>query len=179
MRLATVRYEGRSHAARIEDDHVELLPAADVGALLAAPGGLEAATAVPAVAHAPKDAVVTLTLVPRPAKILCIGQNYLAHIEETGATPPEYPTVFAKYARALIGDGDPIVLPAVSAKVDWEVELVAVIGREVRNAGPRRRPRRSPASPSATMSLLATFKGARRNGCREKPVSRPLLWGRA
>jgi acylpyruvate hydrolase len=97
---------------------------------------LEAATAVPAVAHAPKDAVVTLTLVPRPAKILCIGQNYLAHIEETGATPPEYPTVFAKYARALIGDGDPIVLPAVSAKVDWEVELVAVIGREVRNAGP-------------------------------------------
>ncbi len=135
MRLATVRYEGRSHAARIEDDHVELLPAADVGALLAAPGGLEAATAVPAVAHAPKDAVVTLTLVPRPAKILCIGQNYLAHIEETGATPPEYPTVFAKYARALIGDGDPIVLPAVSAKVDWEVELVAVIGREVRNAG--------------------------------------------
>jgi acylpyruvate hydrolase len=97
---------------------------------------LEAVRTGAPVTQVPKSAVVTLTLVPRPAKILCIGQNYLAHIEETGATPPEYPTVFAKYARALIADGDPIVLPAVSTKVDWEVELVVVIGREVRNAGP-------------------------------------------
>jgi acylpyruvate hydrolase len=66
--------------------------------------------------------------------VLCIGQNYLRHIEETGATEPEYPTVFAKYTRALIGDGDPIVLPSISQRVDWEVELVVVIGREVRNA---------------------------------------------
>ena len=77
MRLATVSYEGRSHAARVEDDHVDLLPAADVGALLAAPGGLEAAVGAVATAHVPRDAVRTEMLVPRPPKVLCIGQNYL------------------------------------------------------------------------------------------------------
>jgi acylpyruvate hydrolase len=74
--------------------------------------------------------------VPRPSKILCIGQNYLKHIEETGGTRPECPTVFAKFTRALIGDGDFIMLPSISSRVDWEVELVVVIGREVRDAGP-------------------------------------------
>ncbi len=136
MRLATVRYQGRVHAARMEEDHVDLLAAADVGALLGAPGALEAAGAEAAVAQVPTDAVTKLTLVPRPSKILCIGQNYLSHIEETGGTPPEYPTVFAKYARALIGDGDDIMLPSISDRVDWEVELVVVVGKEVRNAGP-------------------------------------------
>jgi acylpyruvate hydrolase len=135
VRLATVSYEGRSHAARVEDDHVDLLPAADVGALLAAPGGLEAARGAVATAHVPRDAVRTETLVPRPPKVLCIGQNYLKHIEETGSTRPDYPTVFAKFTRALIGDGDSIILPSISSRVDWEVELVVVIGREVRDAG--------------------------------------------
>ncbi len=134
MRLATVRYEGQTHAARVADDHVDLLAPADVGALLATPGGLEAARNASPTAQVPLDAVVTQTLIPRPAKVMCIGLNYISHIEESGATPPEYPTVFAKYARALIGDGDDIMLPAISTKVDWEVELVVVIGRDVRNA---------------------------------------------
>jgi acylpyruvate hydrolase len=102
-----------------------LLPAADVGALLAAPGGLEAARGAVATAHVPRDAVRTEMLV----------QNYLKHIEETGSTRPDYPTVFAKFTRALIGDGDSIILPSISSRVDWEVELVVVIGREVRDAG--------------------------------------------
>ena len=88
------------------------------------PGGLEAARNASPTAQVPLDAVVTQTLIPRPAKVMCIGLNYISHIEESGATPPEYPTVFAKYARALIGDGDDIMLPAISTKVDWEVELV-------------------------------------------------------
>jgi acylpyruvate hydrolase len=120
----------------VEDDHVELLEAPDLGALLAGTGGMAAARSAPAVAQVPRGAVVTRALVPRPSKIVCIGQNYLRHIEETGATRPEYPTVFAKYTRTLIADGDDIMLPAISDRVDWEVELVVVIGREVRNAGP-------------------------------------------
>jgi acylpyruvate hydrolase len=67
---------------------------------------------------------------------MCVGQNYLRHIEETGAQRPEYPTVFAKFTRALIGHEDPIKMPAISSKLDWEVELVIVIGREVRDASP-------------------------------------------
>jgi acylpyruvate hydrolase len=135
VQLATVRYGERTYAARVADDHFELLEATDVGALLAMPGGVEAARNSQASARVPKDAAQVRALVPRPSKVLCIGQNYLRHIEETGSTRPEYPTVFAKYARALIADGDPIVLPAISERVDWEVELVIVVGREVRNAG--------------------------------------------
>ncbi len=134
MRLATISYEGRTHAARLEDDEVAVLGATDVGALLAMPGGVEAARDAAPTATVPKSAVAIKTLVPRPAKVLCIGQNYMKHIQETGATPPEYPTIFAKYARSLIGDGDPIMLPSISSKVDWEVELVVVIGQQVRNA---------------------------------------------
>jgi acylpyruvate hydrolase len=135
MRLATISYEGRTHAARLEDDEVAVLEATDVGALLAS-GGVEAARDAAPTVTVPKSAVAIETLVPRPAKVLCIGQNYMKHIQETGATPPEYPTIFAKFARALIGDGDPIMLPSISSKVDWEVELVVVIGRQVRNATP-------------------------------------------
>jgi len=135
VQLATVRYGERTYAARVGDDHVELLEPTDVGALLAMPGGVEAARTATAASRVPKDAVAVRALVPRPPKVLCIGQNYLRHIEETGATVPDYPTVFAKYTRALIGDGDPIMLPSISQRVDWEVELVIVVGRPVRNAG--------------------------------------------
>ena len=51
-----------------------------------------------------------------------------------GVDVPEYPTLFAKFARCLIGARDPIVLPAVSERVDWEAELAFVIGSEVRHA---------------------------------------------
>jgi acylpyruvate hydrolase len=136
MRLATVSFEDRTHAGRLEDDRVALLEATDVGSLLAQPGGVETARRVAPTATVPKSSVVTRSLVPRPPKVLCIGQNYLKHIEEVGASVPEYPTVFAKYGRALIGDGDPIMLPSTSTKVDWEVELVIVIGQHVRDAGP-------------------------------------------
>ncbi len=60
--------------------------------------------------------------------------NYASHIKEMGRAPPVHPTIFAKYARALIGPRDPVVLPAVSDKVDWEVELAVVIGQAVRHA---------------------------------------------
>jgi acylpyruvate hydrolase len=119
----------------VEDDHFELLEDADVGALLARPGGLEAARHAGGAERVPKEAAQVRALVPRPPKVMCIGQNYLRHIEEGGGTVPAYPTVFAKYTRALIADGDPIVLPSISEKVDWEVELVVVVGQEVRNAG--------------------------------------------
>jgi acylpyruvate hydrolase len=75
-------------------------------------------------------------LVPAPEKILCIGQNYADHIAEMGNKPPAYPTVFAKFAPALVGAYDDIVLPAVSDAVDYEAELAVVIGRPVRHATP-------------------------------------------
>ena len=72
---------------------------------------------------------------PRPSKVFCVGLNYLRHVRESGGEVPSHPTLFAKFADALTGPYDEIVLPAASERVDWEAEFVAVIGRPVRNAG--------------------------------------------
>ncbi|KUO92019.1 MAG: fumarylacetoacetate hydrolase family protein [Thermocladium sp.] len=66
--------------------------------------------------------------VPDPEKILCVAVNYRAHGEETGHAPPEKPYFFPKFRNALIGNGDPILKPRVSYRVDWEVELGVIIG---------------------------------------------------
>ncbi|HET8587635.1 MAG TPA: fumarylacetoacetate hydrolase family protein, partial [Candidatus Limnocylindria bacterium] len=73
-------------------------------------------------------------VVPAPEKIICVGLNYRAHILEMGRELPEFPTLFAKYPRALVGAFDDIVLPPASDAVDWEAELGVVVGTEVRHA---------------------------------------------
>lgn len=82
----------------------------------------------PVTAH-PRSAVQPLPAVPDPGKIMCIGRNYREHAAEQGAEAPAEPLVFAKYSSALITDGEPIRLSPLTAKVDWEAELVVVIGR--------------------------------------------------
>lgn len=74
-----------------------------------------------------------LAPIPKPGKVLCIGLNYRDHAKETGAQIPSEPIVFSKFATAVIGPGAPIVLPRVSQKVDYEAELVAVIGKRGKN----------------------------------------------
>jgi len=64
-----------------------------------------------------------------PQKIVCVGLNYRDHAEEQGVALPERPLLFAKWPNTLIGDGDPIRLPAISKNVDYEAELGVVIGR--------------------------------------------------
>jgi 2-keto-4-pentenoate hydratase/2-oxohepta-3-ene-1,7-dioic acid hydratase in catechol pathway len=65
----------------------------------------------------------------RPGKIVCVGLNYTAHSAETGYEVPAYPTLFARFASTLIGHEAPLVIPAVSDQLDYEGELVAVIGK--------------------------------------------------
>jgi 2-keto-4-pentenoate hydratase/2-oxohepta-3-ene-1,7-dioic acid hydratase in catechol pathway len=64
-----------------------------------------------------------------PGKIVCVGLNYVDHSLESGFTPPSYPTIFARFASSLIGHGAPILRPAVSVQLDYEGEMVAVIGK--------------------------------------------------
>jgi 2-keto-4-pentenoate hydratase/2-oxohepta-3-ene-1,7-dioic acid hydratase in catechol pathway len=71
--------------------------------------------------------------VPDAKKIICIGLNYRDHAQESGAAIPAEPVLFSKYPTALAAAGDPIVLPPVSHEVDYEAELVIVIGRGGRN----------------------------------------------
>jgi len=69
-----------------------------------------------------------------PKKILCIGLNYRDHAIETGAAVPSEPIVFCKMPTAMIGPNEPILLPKVSLQVDYEAEMVIVIGKTLKDA---------------------------------------------
>jgi len=66
--------------------------------------------------------------VPSPQKVICVGVNYADHARESGMELPEEPVIFSKFPSAVCADGDPIILPRLSKKVDYEAELVVVIG---------------------------------------------------
>jgi acylpyruvate hydrolase len=135
MRLATVRIDGGTRAVRVDADGYVDLGVADVGALLAEPGWSERASSTDqdAIRYRVADAQLA-PLVSSPGKIVCVGLNYRTHILEMGRDLPEHPTLFAKFTDALVGATDDIVLPPESSAMDWEAELVVVIGRSVRRA---------------------------------------------
>ena len=89
------------------------------------------------VRHDPQD-VRLLAPVPDPQKVICVGLNYKDHAAESGVPAPDEPVLFSKFPSALIGHGESIVLPAASTEVDYEAELVVVIGRRGRHI-PRNR----------------------------------------
>jgi 2-keto-4-pentenoate hydratase/2-oxohepta-3-ene-1,7-dioic acid hydratase in catechol pathway len=74
-----------------------------------------------------------LAPIHRPGKIVALGLNYRDHIEETGREDTGFPVVFAKFPSSVIGPDDDIVIPKVSKKIDWEVELGIVVGRTCRD----------------------------------------------
>ncbi len=133
MRLATIRTHAGHRAVRIDGERAVETGDADVRALLERPDWAAHAAA----AAGPVHDVAGLDyapLVPSPEKIVCVGLNYRDHVREMGNELPEHPTLFAKFAPALIGAHDDIVLPRVSEAVDWEAELTVVIGAPVRRA---------------------------------------------
>jgi acylpyruvate hydrolase len=130
VKLATLRLDTTTTAARVEEDAGEAVEvsASDVGVLLAQVDWAQIA----AVAAGPRHSLAEVDyapVVPRPGKIVCVAQNYKAHIAEQGIEAPPYPALFAKFSSALAGPYEEIVLPVDSEKVDWEVELAVVIGR--------------------------------------------------
>jgi acylpyruvate hydrolase len=75
------------------------------------------------------DQVRLLPPVTAPGKIICVGLNYVDHSIESGFVVPTYPTIFARFTSSLIGAGAPIIRPTVSTQLDYEGEMVAVIGK--------------------------------------------------
>jgi 2-keto-4-pentenoate hydratase/2-oxohepta-3-ene-1,7-dioic acid hydratase in catechol pathway len=67
-----------------------------------------------------------------PGKIVCVGLNYRDHAEEGGVELPKEPLLFAKWPNALIGPGEPIVIPPLVTQCDYEAELGVVIGARVK-----------------------------------------------
>ncbi|MFD5541508.1 fumarylacetoacetate hydrolase family protein [Streptomyces sp. NPDC127079] len=76
----------------------------------------------------PVDPVALGAPVPRPRQVFAVALNYPPHAAEAGFTPPDEPLVFTKFPSCITGPHTTVALPA--GKVDWEVELVAAIGRE-------------------------------------------------
>jgi len=132
MKLATIRTPEGNRAVRLDGDHLVELGTSDVGHLLAQ-DGLAAATSASGKTHDLADADFA-PVVPVPSKILCVGHNYTNHIKEMGRDLPTYPTLFAKFADTLLGANDNIVKPPETDSLDWEAELVVVIGKPVRRA---------------------------------------------
>ncbi|MBZ8176635.1 2-hydroxyhepta-2,4-diene-1,7-dioate isomerase [Corynebacterium poyangense] len=134
MRLATIRQNQTTSAARIETENTAVLIPGfkDLGELLTDANWRNIA----------KDASGQLIefektdlapLVPNPRKIICVGLNYANHIREMGRDLPKYPTLFVKFAEALTGPYDDIEVPAYGAEaLDWEGELAVVIGKTAR-----------------------------------------------
>ena len=133
MRLATLRTPGGTHAARVDGDTAVELDEPDVGALLARHDWRDYAADAAGPRHLFAEAHLA-PVVPRPGKIFCVGLNYRTHILEMGRELPEHPTLFAKFAEALVGPTDSIALDPASSAVDWEAELAVVIGAPARRA---------------------------------------------
>ena len=72
----------------------------------------------------------------RSSKIVCVGLNYRDHTAETAYTQPDYPTLFTRFTTSLVAHGAPLIRPRVSHALDFEGELVAVIGRGGRHIAP-------------------------------------------
>jgi acylpyruvate hydrolase len=132
MRLAKVSKDGKTGLAAQQGGKITVVwdaAAADLDTHIAA-GTLASAGALAAAGEAVEEASLTfLAPVSRPSKIVCLGLNYKDHAEESGQPIPEFPVLFARFPSSLIGHNAPIILPKVSASLDWEAELVMVIGK--------------------------------------------------
>ena len=128
MRVARIQVDGTAPVAALERDGALHPLGRDVPALIAG--------APPGDSFDPVQGARRLAPVA-PGKVVAIGLNYLDHIRECGLERPTVPLVFAKFPTSVIADGDEIRLPRdVTERVDWEVELAAVIGRRARDVAP-------------------------------------------
>lgn len=133
MKLATIRTADSTAAVRLDGDLLVDLGVSDLGALLENPDWQTIAQHAGGTEYAVADADFA-PVVPHPSKVICVGHNYTNHIKEMGRELPAYPTLFPKFADTLLGAHDDIVKPDETDAFDWEVELVIVIGKEVRRA---------------------------------------------
>jgi acylpyruvate hydrolase len=132
MRVATVRTDSTTRAVRVDGDHLTYLPYADVGELISSGPDWQKRAGDGGEETSPAAAAIYAPPITAPEKIICVGLNYADHAAEAGMALPQYPTIFAKYSRSMIGAHDPLVLPANSDAVDWEAELGVVIGSTAR-----------------------------------------------
>jgi acylpyruvate hydrolase len=135
LRFASVQCDGQPLAVAIEDNQaVPLKGATELGrdtpvdVLRDPPLDRSGAIELSRVSFRP--------LIPNPRKVICVGLNYIAHVEETQRELPDYPVLFTKFAVSLTGPFDDIRCPPESAAVDFEGELAVIVGRRTRRIAP-------------------------------------------
>jgi 2-keto-4-pentenoate hydratase/2-oxohepta-3-ene-1,7-dioic acid hydratase in catechol pathway len=144
MKLVSFLYAGSNRiGCPVDENIIDLSIAApylpnDILSLLAlGPQGLkkaeEAVKLAGNEASIPSKNITFLPVISKPPKIICIGRNYAAHAIEGGAEPPSYPEIFLRCSTSLIGHKEPIIRPYCSNKLDYEAELVAIIGSTARH----------------------------------------------
>jgi 2-keto-4-pentenoate hydratase/2-oxohepta-3-ene-1,7-dioic acid hydratase in catechol pathway len=132
LRLGTALSDGRAIPILERDGALRPLDAPEGATLLDI---VRAGTAADAAARAGEPLADARLVAPlRPGKVVAIGLNYLDHVRESGAEAPSRPLVFAKWPTSVVGPDEAIVIDAeLAERVDWEVELAAVIGTTARN----------------------------------------------
>jgi len=129
VRLGTLLTDAGPRAVALRGGELVELPGTVRGLLAAGPEATRRAVEEATAAH-PCEPARLGPAVPDPGKVLCIGRNYVEHVEELGGErPPERPEVFMRARTSLAGPYQPVRRPWVSQQMDWEVELAVVIGR--------------------------------------------------
>jgi acylpyruvate hydrolase len=133
MRFASVIHDGQPHAVAVDGETA--IPLAGI-AELGADTPLDVLREPPLAREDafPLGAATVRPLIPRPGKVICVGLNYKAHIEETQRDDSDYPVLFTKFASSLAGAYDTIPCPPESEAVDYEGELAVIIGARARRA---------------------------------------------
>ena len=146
MKIVAYEENGEPRLGIVEGDEVIDLKAADghaptdLGEWLAATGGEVASLAAlakraPAQARRPLAGLSYALPVRRPGKIVCLGLNYLDHVKEGPQRDniPKFPTIFMRALTSLVPHGQPIVRPKVSETLDYEAELILVVGKRAKH----------------------------------------------
>lgn len=142
MRIVSFELAGAARLGVLSGDAVVDLALAapelphELAALLRRDGLAAAAAAAKSAPATARRKLADLRLLPpvgNPGKIVCLGLNYVDHAAEGGHAKPTYPSLFLRCTTSLCGHGQPIVRPRCSTALDYEAELVAVVGRKARH----------------------------------------------
>jgi 2-keto-4-pentenoate hydratase/2-oxohepta-3-ene-1,7-dioic acid hydratase in catechol pathway len=148
MKIVAFEGQGGPHLGVVEGDQVVDLQAvdgkipSDLGEWLAKNGDTKPLAAIaksaPASARKPLAGLKYALPVGKPGKIICLGLNYLEHVKEGSQRDniPKFPTIFFRGLTSMVPNGEPIIRPKVSETLDYEAEVILVIGKRAKHLTP-------------------------------------------
>src|SRR6185295_7174973 len=146
MKIVGFEANGGLHLGVVESDQVIDLQAVDTGipsdlgeCLRRNNGDLsalkDAAKRAPATARRPLKGLKYALPVAKPGKVICLGLNYLEHVKEGSQRDniPKFPTIFMRGLTSMVPHEQPIIRPTVSEQLDYEAEMMLVVGKRVKH----------------------------------------------